>query len=160
MILFVPFRNEVGDGKTIEEAFQHYRNDNDSLNVHHDNLQNLLGAEKMKGNTRRQKSIALGEAEEAEVKNRDDDKPQLLDEIMDAVNDIADMNNNVILDPKVAMLNSNQKIIFDKIKQHLTKQRQQEDLSSDNDIKIMTFNLYAYLLVAWEERENRSSLKQ
>ena len=114
----------------------------------------------MKGNTRLQKSIALGEAEEAEVKNRDDDEPQLLGEIVDAVNDIADMNNNVTLDPKVAMLNSNQKIIFDKIKQHLTKQRQQEDLSSDNDIKIMTFNLYAYLLVAWEERENCSSLKQ
>ena len=49
MILFVPFQNEVGlilDGKTIEEAFQRYRNDNDSSNVHHDNLQNLLGAEK------------------------------------------------------------------------------------------------------------------
>ena len=49
MIMFVPFQNEVElilDGKTIEEAFQRYRNDNDSLNVHHENLQNLLGAEK------------------------------------------------------------------------------------------------------------------
>ena len=43
------FWNEAGlilDGETIEEAFQHHRNDNDSLNMHHNNLQNLLGAEK------------------------------------------------------------------------------------------------------------------
>ena len=48
-------------------------------------------------------------AEEAVLKNRDDDKPQLLGEIMDAVNDISDMNNNVpnlTLDQRVAMLNN------------------------------------------------------
>ena len=72
------------------------------------------------------------------MKNRDDDEPQLLGKIMDAVNDIADMNNvpNLTLDQRVAMLNSDQKRVFDKIKQHLTKQKQQEDLSSDNDVKI------------------------
>ena len=55
------------------------------------------------------------------MKNRDDDEPQLLGEIMDAVNDIADMNNNMsnlTLDQRVAML-SDQKRIYDKIKQHL-----------------------------------------
>ena len=49
MILFVPFRNEAGlilDGENVEEAFQCHRNSNDSLNMHHDKLQNLLGAEK------------------------------------------------------------------------------------------------------------------
>ena len=49
MILFVPFRNEAGlilDGETVEEAFQRHRNDNDSLNMHHNKLQNLLGAKK------------------------------------------------------------------------------------------------------------------
>ena len=67
------------------------------------------------------KNNGLGEAEEAELKNRDDDEPQMLGEIMDAVNDIADMNNNVpnlTLDQRVAMLNSNEKRIYDKIKQH------------------------------------------
>ena len=143
MILFVPFRYEAGlilHGETVEEAFQRHRNDNDSLNMHHDKLQNLLGAEKKwKEIQDARKSIGLGEAEEAELKNRDDDEPQLLGEIMDAVNDIADMNNNVpnlSLDQRVAMLNSDQKRIYDKIKQHLTKQKQQEDLSSDNDVKI------------------------
>ena len=57
MILFVPFRYEAGlilDGETVEEAFQRHRNDNDSLNMHHSKLQNLLGAEKkMKRNSRR-----------------------------------------------------------------------------------------------------------
>ena len=98
MILFVPFRNEAGlilDGETVE-AFQHHRNDNDSLNMHHDKLQKLLGAEKKwKEIQDARKSICLGEAEEAELKNRDDNEPQLFGEIMDAVNDIADMNNNL-----------------------------------------------------------------
>ena len=129
------------DGETVEEAFQCHRIDNDSLNMHHDKLQNLLGAaKKWKEIQDARKNIGLGEAEEAELKNRDDDEPQLLGEIIDAVNDIADMNNNVpnlTLDQRVVMLNSNQKrILFDKIKQHLTKQKQQEDLSSDNDVKI------------------------
>ena len=143
MILFVPFRNEAGlilDGETVEEAFQRHRNDNDSLNMHHEKLQNLLRAEKKWNKIQdARKSIGLGEAEEAELKNRDNDEPQLLGEIMDAVNDIADMNNNVpnlTLDQRVAMLNSDQKRIYDKIRQHLTKQKQQEDLSSDNDVKI------------------------
>ena len=84
------------DGETIEEAFQHRRNDKDSLNMHHDKLQNLLGAEKkLKEIQDARKSIGLGQAEEAQLKNRDDVESQLLGEIMDAVNDIADMNNNV-----------------------------------------------------------------
>ena len=99
MILFVPFWNESGlilDGETVEEAFQRLRNDNDSLNMHHDKLQNLLGAEKKwKEIQDARKNIGLGEANETELKNRDNDEPQLLGEIMDAVNDIADMNNNV-----------------------------------------------------------------
>ena len=44
MILFVPFRYEAGlilNGATVEEAFQRHRNDNDSLNMHHNKLQNL-----------------------------------------------------------------------------------------------------------------------
>ena len=121
MILFVPLRNEVGlilDVETVEEAFQHHRNDNDSLNMHHDKLQNLIGAEKKwKKIQDARKSIGLGEVEEAELKNRDDNEPHLLGEIMDAVNDIVDMNNivpNLTLDQRVGMLNSDQKRIFDK----------------------------------------------
>ena len=148
MILFVPFRNEAGlilDGKTVEEAFQHHRNDNDSLNMHHEKLQKLLGAEKKwKEIQDTRKSIGLGEAEEPELKNRDDNETQLLGEIMDAVNDIADMNNvaNLTLDQRVAMLNSDQKRIYDKIRQHLTKQKQKVTMMS----KLMTFNLYTCLL--------------
>ena len=106
-------------GKPLKKHF----NNNDSLNMHHDKLQNLLGAEKKwKEIQDARKSVGLGEAEEAAY------EPQLLGKIMDAVNDIADMNNNVpnlTLDQRVAMLNSDQKRIYDKIKQHLTKQKQQ-----------------------------------
>ena len=140
MILFVPFRNKAGlilDGETIEQAFQGHRNDNGSLNMHHDKLQNLLGAEKNGRKFMTQEKILI--LEKQKRLSRDDDEPQLLGEIMDAVNDIGDMNNNVpemTLDQGVAMLNSDQKGIYDKMKQHLTKQKQQEDLSSDNDVKI------------------------
>ena len=76
MILFVPFRYEAGlilDGETVEEAFQRHRNDNDSLNMYHDKLQNLLGAEKKwKEIQDARKNIGLGEAA---LKNRDDDEP-------------------------------------------------------------------------------------
>ena len=105
------------NGETVEEAFQHHRNDNDSLNMHHDKLQNLLSAEKKWKKFKAQEKILV-------LEKKRDDEPQLLGEIMDAVNDIADMNNNVpnfTLDQRVAMLNSNQKRIYDKIKQHLTK---------------------------------------
>ena len=84
--------------------------------MHHDKLQNLLGAEeKWKEIQDARKNIGLGEAKEAQSKNRDDDEPQLLGEIMDAVNDIADMNNNVPnlkLDQRVAILNIDQKRII------------------------------------------------
>ena len=65
MILFVPFRYEAGlilDGETVE-AFQRHRNDNDSLNMHHDKFQNLLGAaKKWKEIQDARKNIGLGEA--------------------------------------------------------------------------------------------------
>ena len=66
MILFVPFWNEAGlilDGEAVEEAFQRHRND-DSLNMQHDKLQNLFGAEKKwKEIQDAIKNIGLGEAE-------------------------------------------------------------------------------------------------
>ena len=74
MILFVPFRNEAGlmlDWETVEEAFQRHKNDYDSLNMHHDKLQNLLGAKKKwKEIQDARKNIGLGEAEEAQLKIR------------------------------------------------------------------------------------------
>ena len=64
--------------------------------MHHDELQNLLGAEKKCKEVQDAiKNIGLGEEEEAQLYNRDNDEPQLLNVIMEAVNDIADMNNNV-----------------------------------------------------------------
>ena len=62
MILFVPFRYEAGlilDGETVEEAFQCHRNDNDSLDMHHNKLQNLLGAEKNGNKLKTQRKILV-----------------------------------------------------------------------------------------------------
>uniref|UniRef100_A0A1X7TVE8 Uncharacterized protein n=1 Tax=Amphimedon queenslandica TaxID=400682 RepID=A0A1X7TVE8_AMPQE len=63
-----------------------------------------------------------GFTEEELPDNKEDDEPQLLGEIMEAVADIADMQINVpnlTLEQKEAMLNVDQKRIFDKIKIHL-----------------------------------------
>ena len=79
-------------------------------------MENLLGAEKKRKEIQdARKNICLGEAEEAALQNRDDNEPQLLREIMDAVNEIVFMNNNVpnlTLDQRVAMLHSEQKRIL------------------------------------------------
>ena len=57
-------------GKPLKKHFN-VRNDNDSLNMHHDRLQNLLGAEKKwKEIEDVRKNIGLGEAEEAELKKK------------------------------------------------------------------------------------------
>uniref|UniRef100_A0A1X7UKA3 Uncharacterized protein n=1 Tax=Amphimedon queenslandica TaxID=400682 RepID=A0A1X7UKA3_AMPQE len=62
---------------------------------------------------------------------KEDDDPQLLGEIMEAVADIADMHINVhdlTLEQREAMLNVDPKRNFDKIKSHLISQKQCEVL--------------------------------
>uniref|UniRef100_A0A1X7T345 ATP-dependent DNA helicase n=1 Tax=Amphimedon queenslandica TaxID=400682 RepID=A0A1X7T345_AMPQE len=65
--------------------------------------------------------------------NKEDDEPQLLGEIMEAVADIADMHINVpnlTLEQREAMLNVNQKRISDKIKSHLISQKEHDLLEN------------------------------
>ena len=83
IFLFVPFRDEstlVMEGETMEEAFRRHREASiRGIENHFNKLQKLLEA---------------GFTEELHH-NKDDDEPQLLGEIMEAVADIADMHINV-----------------------------------------------------------------
>uniref|UniRef100_A0A1X7V7A6 Uncharacterized protein n=1 Tax=Amphimedon queenslandica TaxID=400682 RepID=A0A1X7V7A6_AMPQE len=65
--------------------------------------------------------------------NKEDDEPELLGEIMEAVADIADTHINVpnlTLEQREAMFNVDQKRIFNKINSHLISQKEREDFKT------------------------------
>ena len=125
IFLFVPFRDEstlVMEGETMEEAFRRDREASiRGIEIEAErNWKKVVDARNKAGFT-----------EEELHDNKDDDEPQLLGEIMEAVADIADMHINVpnlTLEQKEAMLNVHQKRIFDKFKSRFMSQKEREDL--------------------------------
>ena len=63
--------------------------------------------------------------------NQEDEDPQLPGQAMSAMEDMQEMNaksaNDLTLEERVKMLNADQRIIFDSIKEHLLHQKQHED---------------------------------
>uniref|UniRef100_A0A1X7UA62 Uncharacterized protein n=1 Tax=Amphimedon queenslandica TaxID=400682 RepID=A0A1X7UA62_AMPQE len=134
IFLFVHFRDEntlVMEGETMEEAFRRHRKAFiRGIENHFNKLQKLLEAERYWKRIVDARNKA-GFTEKELPDNKEDDEPQLFGETMEAVADIADMHINVpnlTLEQREAMLNVDQKRIFDKIKSHFMSQKESEDL--------------------------------
>uniref|UniRef100_A0A1X7UQ58 Uncharacterized protein n=1 Tax=Amphimedon queenslandica TaxID=400682 RepID=A0A1X7UQ58_AMPQE len=136
IFLFVPFNDEstlVMEGETMEEAFRRHREASiRGIETYFNKLQKLLEAE------RNCKTVVDARNKAGFIEelphNKEDDEPQLLGEILEAVADIADMHINVpnlTLEQREAMFNVDQKRIFDKIKSHLISQKECEDLENE-----------------------------
>ena len=133
MLLFVPFRDEASElldqEETAEEAFRRLLQDNDDCSAYHERLQTMLEAQtalRVINEARQENNIAQEESH-----NPLDDEPQLLGEARSAMDDLVDMMNaqepdSLNLKERVAMLNADQKRVFDKVKDHLIHQQRHE----------------------------------
>uniref|UniRef100_A0A1X7UCH2 ATP-dependent DNA helicase n=1 Tax=Amphimedon queenslandica TaxID=400682 RepID=A0A1X7UCH2_AMPQE len=122
ILLFVPFRNEdelVHDGETVQEAFDCHIVDHERCVEANEKYRKLLKCrEKLKDI---QDARAANREEENDV---EDDDPQLMGQIKDAINDVRDMDtvSGLTLQERESMLNVDQKRIFDHVKAHLLRQ--------------------------------------
>ena len=136
---FVPFREESSlllENETAEEAFHRLMNDDSS--AYHDKLQKILDAQS--------KMTEINEArkadgEEKRVNKEDDDDPQLMGEAKTAMHDMADMlvnhstSDQLSFEDRIAMLNADQRRIFDSVDSHLQQQKQHETGECQCDFK-------------------------
>ena len=129
ILLFVPFREESGlllEDETPEEAFRRLLPDDSTCSAYHGRLQAMLQA---RANIKQINDARQAEGEEQKISKQEDDL-QLMGEAKMAMKELFEMNarppNTLSLEQREAMLNSDQRRVFDKVKAHLLHQRQHE----------------------------------
>ena len=130
VLLFCPFRDEstlLHENEMPEQAF--HRLVSSQSSNYHAKLQVMLAA---CSNVKQ-----INEARQADGK--EDDDPQLLGEAKTAMHDVFDMNaitcNDFMLEERVAMLNADQRRIFENVKAHLLHQQCHETRECECDFK-------------------------
>ena len=127
ILLFVPFRDEstlVLQGETAEQAFQRLVL---QCSAHHEKLQIMLEAQ---SNIRKINDARQQEGKEEKL-NKEDDEPQLFGEAKAAMEELFEMGkiskDDLTLNERVAMLNSDQRRVFENVKNHLFHEKAHED---------------------------------
>ena len=140
ILLFVPFRDESSlllDNETAEAAFNRLMTVDSS--AYHDKLQKMLEAQS------RIKDI--NEARQADGEEQrlstDDNDPQLMGEAKNAMHDLVDMmgthsSDQLSLEEREAMLNADQRRIYDTVREHCLHQKRHEDGQCNCDFQPLT----------------------
>ena len=133
LLLFVPFTDEselVGNDQTAEEAFNEHFRDHTSMEHHHETLQKMLQAQakvRRINEARKEEEVPADKDEVVE-----DEGVKLVGEAEAAMHDVHDMDYDTIdLSERIAMLNEDQRRIFEQVSDHLNHQRRHES----NDCK-------------------------
>ena len=136
VLLFSPFRDGSGlllENETAEAAF--YRLISNTSSSYHDKLEAILAAQ---SNIRQINEARQADGQEEKVR-KDDDDPQLIGEAKTVMNDVLDINSSsfseLSLDDRVAMLNGDQRRIFENVKAHLLHQQCHEANKCSCDLK-------------------------
>ena len=129
ILLFVPFWDKSSlllDNETAEEAFWHLLPADSYDSAYHSRLQKMLQAQ---ANIKKMNDARQADGEEQKI-SKEDDEPQLMGEVRAAMKDLFDMNTNpadtLSLEQRVAMLNTEQRHVFDKVKAHFLHQKEHE----------------------------------
>ena len=135
VLLFSPFRDEsslLHDKETAQEDFQRLLSN--KIADYHEKLKTLLAA---RSNVLKINDARQNEGEEEKVE--EDDDPQLIGEAKTAMTDVLTMNINssdkLSVEERVAMLNDDQRRVFDAVKGHLLHQKCHEQRECSCDIK-------------------------
>ena len=136
VLLFCPFRDEstlLHENEMSEQAF--HRLVTSQSSNYHAKLQVMLAA---CSNVKQINEARQADGEEEKMSKVDDD-PQLLGEAKTAMHDVLDMNaitcNDLTLEERVAMLNTDQGHIFENVKAHLLHQQCHETRECECDLK-------------------------
>ena len=138
-MLFVPFRDEaslLNGNETAEEAFQRLLPASEDCQNYHSRLQTML---KAKANLKAIREARQTDGKEEVVVEKQND-PELPGEAKSAMNDMCEINanaksNDLTSQERIAMLNADQKRIFDKVAHHLLHQKEHEEEKCKCDIK-------------------------